>query len=64
MRATAICTPPSWPIRTTPTEMARVHEAVEEIFDTARRMGGTLSGEHGIGIAKMSSWATRSVKAA
>jgi len=26
---------------------------VEEIFDTALALGGTLSGEHGIGIAKM-----------
>ena len=34
-------------------EMARVHHAVEEIFDAALSMGGTLSGEHGIGIAKM-----------
>jgi glycolate oxidase len=34
-------------------EMSRVHKAVEEIFDTALKFGGTLSGEHGIGIAKM-----------
>jgi glycolate oxidase len=34
-------------------EIARVHKAVEEIFETALRFGGTLSGEHGIGIAKM-----------
>jgi glycolate oxidase len=34
-------------------EMERVHRAVEEIFETALRFGGTLSGEHGIGIAKM-----------
>ncbi len=34
-------------------EMARMHKAVEEIFDTALGFGGTLSGEHGIGIAKM-----------
>ena len=34
-------------------EMARVHRAVEEIFDTALKFGGTLSGEHGIGIAKL-----------
>jgi glycolate oxidase len=34
-------------------EMHRVHQAVEEIFDTALALGGTLSGEHGIGIAKM-----------
>ena len=35
-------------------EMARVHKAVAEIFETALGFGGTLSGEHGIGIAKMS----------
>jgi glycolate oxidase len=34
-------------------EMARVHLAVDEIFATALKFGGTLSGEHGIGIAKM-----------
>jgi glycolate oxidase len=34
-------------------EMARVHKAVDEIFHTALAFGGTLSGEHGIGIAKM-----------
>jgi len=34
-------------------EMDRVHKAVDEIFATAVKFGGTLSGEHGIGIAKM-----------
>ncbi|AFQ43769.1 FAD-binding oxidoreductase [Desulfosporosinus meridiei] len=34
-------------------EMKRVHLAVDEIFETALALGGTLSGEHGIGIAKM-----------
>ncbi|HTX34529.1 MAG TPA: FAD-linked oxidase C-terminal domain-containing protein [Bryobacteraceae bacterium] len=34
-------------------EIARVHKAVAEIFDTALRLGGTLTGEHGVGIAKM-----------
>ena len=34
-------------------EMERVHRAVEEIFEAALKFGGTLSGEHGIGIAKM-----------
>jgi len=33
--------------------MSRVHKAVDEIFDAALGFGGTLSGEHGIGIAKM-----------
>jgi len=34
-------------------EAARVHKAVDEIFAAALGFGGTLSGEHGIGIAKM-----------
>ncbi|MDR1546623.1 MAG: FAD-binding protein [Deltaproteobacteria bacterium] len=33
-------------------EFKRVEEAVDEIFDVALRLQGTLSGEHGIGIAK------------
>ena len=33
-------------------EFRRVEEAVDEIFDVALGMGGTLSGEHGIGTAK------------
>ncbi|MDN5344523.1 MAG: glycolate oxidase [Clostridia bacterium] len=33
-------------------EMERVHRAVDEIFHTAIELGGTLSGEHGIGVAK------------
>lgn len=33
-------------------EMARVEKAIDEIFDAALRLGGTLSGEHGIGLAK------------
>ena len=34
-------------------ETARVHKAVDDIFAAALNFGGTLSGEHGIGIAKM-----------
>ena len=34
-------------------EAARVHKAVDEIFAAALKFDGTLSGEHGIGIAKM-----------
>ena len=33
-------------------EMKRVHEAFREIFDEAIRLGGTITGEHGIGVAK------------
>jgi glycolate oxidase len=33
-------------------EWARVEAAVEAIFDAALALGGTLSGEHGIGLAK------------
>jgi len=33
-------------------EMARVDKALEEMYKATIAMGGTLSGEHGIGIAK------------
>lgn len=33
-------------------EWKRVEAAIEELFDAALKLGGTLSGEHGIGIAK------------
>jgi glycolate oxidase len=32
--------------------MARVRAAATEIFETAVALGGTLSGEHGIGLLK------------
>jgi glycolate oxidase len=35
-------------------EMHRVEEAFQEIFDEAIRLGGTITGEHGIGMAKKS----------
>ena len=35
-----------------PEEMHRVEEAFSEIFDMAIRLGGTITGEHGVGIAK------------
>ena len=35
-----------------PDEIHRVHEAVREIFAYAIRLGGTISGEHGIGLTK------------
>ena len=33
-------------------EMKRVNEAIDEIFERTLELGGTLSGEHGVGIAK------------
>ncbi|MEY4323848.1 MAG: hypothetical protein RIS24_19 [Verrucomicrobiota bacterium] len=33
-------------------EMHRVHLAFQEIFDEAIRLGGTITGEHGVGVAK------------
>ena len=38
--------------RRDPGEMARVRSAAREIFETAVALGGTLSGEHGIGLLK------------
>jgi glycolate oxidase len=38
--------------RNDPEEMARVLVAAREIFETALAAGGTLSGEHGIGVLK------------
>jgi glycolate oxidase len=35
-------------------EMHRVEEAFQEIFNEAIRLGGTITGEHGIGISKKS----------
>jgi glycolate oxidase len=36
-----------------PEEMERVYKAMDEIFLTALELGGTLSGEHGIGLGKL-----------
>jgi glycolate oxidase len=33
-------------------EFARVEKAIDELFEIALKLGGTLSGEHGIGLAK------------
>ena len=33
-------------------EFSRVEQAIDEIFEAALSLGGTLSGEHGIGLAK------------
>lgn len=34
-------------------EMKRVYQAMDEMFKTAIELGGTLSGEHGIGLGKL-----------
>jgi glycolate oxidase len=39
-------------IRDTPEDWAKAHEAVRELFAETIRLGGTLSGEHGIGTSK------------
>ncbi len=33
-------------------EMARVEKAFEQIFESAKQLGGTISGEHGVGLTK------------
>jgi glycolate oxidase len=38
--------------RKDPDELKRAEAAVEELFRTVLELGGTLSGEHGVGIAK------------
>ncbi len=38
--------------RTNPEELVRVRQAEEEMYRTAVALGGTLTGEHGIGLAK------------
>lgn len=38
--------------KTDPEQVARGHEAIEEIFKITVALGGTLSGEHGIGLSK------------
>jgi glycolate oxidase len=37
---------------TNPAEVKRVEEATEELFEKVIKLGGTLTGEHGIGLAK------------
>ncbi|MGD0228783.1 MAG: FAD-linked oxidase C-terminal domain-containing protein [Syntrophorhabdales bacterium] len=39
-------------IKDTPKDRASAEEAVKEIFSEALRLGGTMSGEHGIGLSK------------
>ena len=35
-----------------PEEVEKGHKAIKEIFQLVVKLGGTLSGEHGIGISK------------
>ncbi len=35
-----------------PGELEKAHAAIEEVFKGALELGGTMSGEHGVGIAK------------
>jgi hypothetical protein len=49
---TVTCNPFSSPMSGNPDEIHRVHETVAEIFSYAVRLGGTVSGEHGIGLTK------------
>jgi glycolate oxidase len=39
-------------IKDTPEDYTKAHEAVEDIFAETIRLGGTLSGEHGVGTSK------------
>lgn len=39
--------------KTDPDENKRAHAAVDELFDTTLALGGTITGEHGVGITKM-----------
>ena len=47
-------------------ELARAHEAVEELFALALRLGGSVSGEHGVGLLKRGQlsrqWGPRAVE--
>jgi glycolate oxidase subunit GlcD len=49
-----------------PDELARAHRACEELFELAVRLGGSVSGEHGIGLLKRGQltrqWSSRAVE--
>ena len=51
----AICIPTFLTDERNKEEMHRVEEAFKEIFDEAIRLGGTITGEHGVGLAKKAS---------
>lgn len=52
--ATATCTPPSSTRATTPAALERASRAYTALLDLALGLGGTVTGEHGIGLAKRS----------
>ncbi|AKT52728.1 FAD-linked oxidase [Arsenicicoccus sp. oral taxon 190] len=46
-----------------PEQVRRAHEAITDLVDAALRLGGTITGEHGVGILK-SEWLPRELGAA
>ncbi|GFO68941.1 FAD-binding protein [Geomonas limicola] len=38
--------------KTVPGQLEKAHEAIKEVFQAALDLGGTMSGEHGVGLAK------------
>jgi len=38
--------------KTVPGQIEKAHEAIKEVFQAALDLGGTMSGEHGVGLAK------------
>jgi glycolate oxidase len=45
--------------KNTPAEVAAAHQALADIFNLAIELGGTITGEHGVGIAKLPYLAAR-----
>ena len=38
--------------KSVPGELEKAHQAIKEVFQAALDLGGTMSGEHGVGLAK------------
>ncbi len=49
---TATCTPP-WSSPTRARTPSHAHRAFDDIFEAAIALGGTITGEHGVGLAKL-----------
>ena len=64
--ATASSTPASWSIAPTRGSSTAPREAAADLFALALRLGGTVTGEHGIGVAKagqlQAQWPARAVE--